>query len=74
MDLLQKPVVGQGVTTGAPMYKCIETILRGDAKTKFALQANLVGDYTVGNFTMVMATMTVYIFPVLEYQGQIRFK
>ena len=37
--------------------------LFGDAKAKFLQQANLVGCYILANFTTIMATMTVHIFP-----------
>ena len=73
VDLVQKALVGQNVTTGPPMYKCMERVLKGDAKAEFTQQANLVGSCTVGNFTTVMATMTVHIFPVLAYQDQKRY-
>ena len=55
------------------MYKCKERVLKGDAKAEFTQQTNLVGSCTVGNFTTVMATMTVHIFPVLAYQDQKRY-
>ena len=35
VNLVQKALVGQNVTTGPPMYKCIERVLKGDAKTEF---------------------------------------
>ena len=68
VDLVQKALVGQNITTGLPMYECIEKILKGDAKVEFTQQAYLVGSCTFGNFTTLMATMTVHIFPVLAYQ------
>ena len=40
----------------------MERVLQGDAKAQFTQQANLV-----------MATMPVYIFPVLAYQDQKRY-
>ena len=43
MDLVQKASVGQNVTTGSLMYKCMERVMKGDAKTKFTEQTNLVG-------------------------------
>ena len=52
------------------MYKCMERVLKGDANAEFTQQANLAGSCTVGNFTTVMATMTVHIFPALTYQDQ----
>ena len=73
VDLVQKALVGQNVTTGPPMYKCMERVLKGVAKAEFTQQANLVGSDTVGNFTTLMATMTVHIFPVLAYQDQKRY-
>ena len=73
MELVQKALVGQNVTTGPPMYKHMERVLKGDAKAKFTQQANLVGRRTVANFNTVMATMTVYIFPALDYQDQKRY-
>ena len=70
LDLVQKALVGQNITTGSPMYKCMERVLKGDAKAEFTQQAYLVGSHTVGNFTTVMATMIVHNFPVLAYQDQ----
>ena len=32
VDLVQEALVGQYVTTGPPMYKCIERVLKGDVK------------------------------------------
>ena len=65
VDLVQMTSVGQNVTTGPPMYKYMERLLKGEAKAEFTQQANLVGSCTMGNFTTVMVTMTVHIFPVL---------
>ena len=70
VDLVQKALVQQNITTGPPMYECMEWVLKGDTKAEFIQQANLVRSHTVGNFTTVMATMSVYIFPVLAYQDQ----
>ena len=66
--LVQKALVGPNVTTGPPMYKCMERVLKGDAKAEFTQQANLAGSRTIGHFTTVMATMTMHFFPVLAYQ------
>ena len=63
VDLVQKSLIGQNVTTGPPMYDCMERVLKDDAKAEFLQQANLVGSRTVTNFTTVMATMTVHVFP-----------
>ena len=49
MNIVQMAIVGQNITTGPPMYKCIEWVLKGDAKAEFTQQANLVGSCTVGN-------------------------
>ena len=73
VDLVQKALVGQNVSTGATMYECMERVLKGDAKAKFSQQAKSVGSCTVGNFTKVMATMIVYIFSLLAYQDQKRY-
>ena len=73
VDLVKKASVGQNITTGRPMHKCMERVLKDDAKTEFTQQANLVGSRTVGNVTTVMATVTVHIFPVLAYQDQKRY-
>ena len=35
MDLLQNRLVGQNVTTGSPMYECMEMIMKGDTKAEF---------------------------------------
>ena len=74
VDLVQKALVGQNVvTTGPPIYECMERVLKGDAKTEFTQQTNLVGSRTVDNFTTIMASMIGHIFPVLDYQDQKRF-
>ena len=70
VDLVHKAVVGQNITTGPPMYECMERVLKGDLKAEFTQKANLVGSCTIGNFTTVMATMIEHIFPVLAYQDQ----
>ena len=44
--------------------------MKCDAKAKFFRQANLVGSCKVANFTMVIATMTVHIFPTFGYCDQ----
>ena len=35
MDLVQNSLVGQSVTTGPPMYKCMERVLTVDTKAEF---------------------------------------
>ena len=70
MDLVQKSLVGRNHTTGPPMYKCIERVLKGDAKAEFLQQANLVGSYTVANFITVTATINVHVFPSNAYCDQ----
>ena len=61
IDLVQKVLVGQNITTGLPMYKCMEKVLKGDFKGEFTQQANLVGSLIVDNFTTVLAKMTMHI-------------
>ena len=63
MDLVQKALVRQNITIGPPMYRWMEMVLKADVKAVLSQQANLVGSCTVGNFTMVMATMTVNNYP-----------
>ena len=60
---LVKSLLGQNVTTDPPMYKCMERVLKGYTKAEFLQQANLVGSCIVANFTTVIATMTVNVFP-----------
>ena len=43
MDLVQNSPVGQNVTTGPPMYKRMEGVLKVDAKDEFFQQTTLVG-------------------------------
>ena len=52
------------------MYECMVRVLKGDVKTEFLQQANLVGSCTDANFTTEMATMTVYVFPTFAYCDQ----
>ena len=73
LDLVQKALVGQNVTTGPSMHDYMERVLKGDAKKEFTQHANLVGSRTVGNFVTVMATMIMHIFPVLAYQDEKRY-
>ena len=73
LDLAQKTLVGQNVTPDPSIYKCMERALKGEAKAEFTQKANLVQSCTIGNFTTVMATMTMHIFPVLAYQDQKRY-
>ena len=35
VDFIQKALVGQNVTICPPMYKCMERVLKGDAKAEF---------------------------------------
>ena len=70
MDLVQKSLVGQNITTGPPMYRSIAKVLKGDVKAEFLQKPNLVGSCTVANYITVMATMTVYVFPTYAYHDQ----
>ena len=74
VDLVNKSLVGQNITTGPPMYKCMERMLKGDAKAEFLQQDNLVVSCTVANFTTVMATMTVHALPTYAYCDQKQYK
>ena len=70
VNLVQKSHVGQNFTTGSPMYKYMESVLKGYAKAEFLQKPNLVGSCTVANFTKVMATMTVHVFLTYAYFDQ----
>ena len=70
MNLVQKSLVGQNVTTGPPMYKCMERLQTVDTKAKFRQQANLAGTHTVANFTSVVDIMTAHIFPTYTNHDQ----
>ena len=65
-----KAFVGQNVTTGPPMYKCMERLLTGDSKAEFQQQANLAGTHTVADFTTVMEKMTAHIIPICANYDQ----
>ena len=70
VDLVQKSPEGQNFTTVPTIYKCMDRVLKDDAKVEFLQQADLVGSRTVANFTAVMATMTVHVFPTYTYRDQ----
>ena len=70
INLFQKSLVGQNVTTASSMYECIERVLTGDAKAGFCQQANLAGTHTVAKSTTVMNTMTAHIFPTYANHNQ----
>ena len=55
------------------MYKCMKRVPKGDAKDLYLHQDNLVGSCTVANFTTVMSTMTVQVFPTYAYCDQRRY-
>ena len=73
MDLIHTVFEGQNITTGIPMSKYMEKVQTDDAEAEFIKQDNLVGHHTVGNFIVVMATMTVHIVPKFAYQDQTRY-
>ena len=64
MDIDQKSLVGQNVTTSLPMYECMKRVLIGETKAKFCQQANLAGNHTVANFTAVMNKMSAHILTI----------
>ena len=70
LDLIQNSLVRQNITADPPMYMCMVRVLKGDAKAEYLQQANLVSSWTVTNFTTVMSTMTVHIFPTYTYCDQ----
>ena len=70
VDLVLKIGIGQNVTPGPPICQCIERVLKGDSKAEFVQYAYLVGSSTVTNFTTVMATITVHVFPTYAYYDQ----
>ena len=43
VNLVQKAPIGQNVTTGLPMNKFIEQVLKRDAKAELTQKANLKG-------------------------------
>ena len=45
------------------MYECMERAVTGDAKAKCLQQANLAETHAVANFTTVMNTINIHIFP-----------
>ena len=51
MILVQKSFVEQNVTTDPPMHKCMERVLKGDAKAEFLHHANL-RTYKVQNMVL----------------------
>ena len=50
------------VTNASTIYKYMKRGLKYDTKADFTQLANVVGSYTVGNFTIVISTMIVHIF------------
>ena len=46
----------------------MKKVLKVDAKAEFTQQADLVGSHPISNFTVVMALITMHIFPKLDYQ------
>ena len=70
VDLFQKSLVGKHATSVPPIYKCMERVLKGDAKAEFLQQANLVGSCIVINFTAVIATIAVHVFHTYAYYDQ----
>ena len=70
MSLVQKSLVEQNVTTGPPTHEFMERVLKGGAKAEFFQRINLVVSHSFANFTTVMATMTVHIFPTYAYRDR----
>ena len=70
MDLVQRSLVGQNITTGPLTYECMKRVLKGDTKAEFLWQANVEGTHTVANFTAVMNKITANIFPIYANRDQ----
>ena len=70
MDLFQKSLIEQNITTSPHMYECIDQLLAGDAKTEILWQDNLAGTLTVANITIVMNKRTVPIYPAQANHDQ----
>ena len=47
MDLVQKALVGQNVTTGSPMYERMDRVLKDDSKAKFLTQQTNLVNYEI---------------------------
>ena len=69
MNLGQKSILGQNITSGSTLYKCMERMLKGDTKAEFLQKANLVGS-TVANIILLIATTTVHAFPAYMHLDQ----
>ena len=73
MELINKCLVGQNITTGPAMYAVVQRVLEGDAKAQFNMQTAAHGNQTVINFKNVMATMTAHVFPRYALRDQKRY-
>ena len=65
--------MGQNITTGPPLYECMERVLTGDVIAEFWQQANLAGTHTASYFTTMMNKMTAHIFPTYSYRDQMQY-
>ena len=74
VNLVQKSLVGQNITTGTPMHKCMERMLKGDTKAIFLQTANLVCIHIVAKFTIIVATVNVNIFLTYKYHDQKQYR
>ena len=60
--------MGQNITNGTPMYKCMERVRKSDSKAVFLQQAVLVGSCTVGNGHNYRAHLSSTCQPKLEIE------
>ena len=73
VEVVNKCLIGQNITTGPTMYSVVQRVLEGDAKAQFNLQTAAHGNQTVTNFRNVMATMTAPVFPRYALRDQKRY-
>ena len=73
VELVNKCIIGQNITTGPQMYQLALRVLQGDAKAQFEAQTGHFGTQTAGNFKSVMAAMTVHVFPRYALRDQKRY-
>ena len=73
VELVNKCIIGQNITTGPQMYQLAVRVLQGDAKAQFEAQTGHFGSQTAGNFKSVMAAMTVHVFPRYALRDQKRY-
>ena len=73
VELVNKCITGQNITTGPQMYQLVLRVLQGDAKAQFEAQTGHFGAQNPRNFKNVMAAMTVHVFPRYALRDQKRY-